>query len=171
MNAKMSLCEHCSHLGRTCCQGTDVYVTLGDIDRIAARTGDRGFYEFRRSADLEYEDQPDDPIWAAHVIRPDHSRRVLKHDPEGNCIFLTRAGCALTLTERPLVCRLHPHVYTATGIAPGADNRCPVRFLAPGERLEESIAGYDNALAGPWHRMLYDEIAWKEISDENRTDV
>ena len=32
MNAKMSLCEHCSHLGRTCCQGTDVYVTLGDME-------------------------------------------------------------------------------------------------------------------------------------------
>ena len=88
MDTPVSLCERCAGTGKTCCQGRDIYVTPGDVCRISIHVGRHDFYEFRRSQDPAYEDQSDDPLWLRFVFRPDKTRRVLKRDGTGNCVFL-----------------------------------------------------------------------------------
>lgn len=159
-----TLCRRCAGLAKTCCRLTDVYVTLGDINRISRAVQQEDFFEFRVSADPSYNDQEDDPVWATMVFRPDGSRRVVKHDSRGNCIFLRDAGCQLSLEIRPLICRLHPHLYSNREIYPFISPECPVALLEPDERLEERIQGFDQSKALLWHKMLYEEIAW-EVGD------
>jgi hypothetical protein len=43
MAAKELLCAQCAGKGKTCCQGTEVYVTLGDVGRIRQQTERQGF--------------------------------------------------------------------------------------------------------------------------------
>jgi Fe-S-cluster containining protein len=171
MDTPVSLCELCARNGKTCCQGRDIYVTPGDVRRISLQVDAHDFYEFRRSLDPAYEDQSDDPLWFHFVFRTDKTRRVLKRDVAGNCVFLTARGCSLALPTRPLVCRLHPHNYTARGVDPGPSEECPVHLLAAGQRIEEAIAGFDPGAASHWHRLLYDEILGEDPSNENRTHL
>lgn len=158
MATAMSLCELCSREGRTCCQGRDIFVTAGDVDRICALTSQSAVYEFRTACDPDYEVQDDDPIWQLSVFRPDRTRRVLKQRPNGDCLFLGPSGCHLPLESRPLVCRLHPHSYSASGLDPEFVPDCPVHLLPPGRRLEDAVAGCDSAEAENWRRLLYAEI-------------
>jgi Fe-S-cluster containining protein len=158
METLRCLCEGCARQGRTCCQQTDIYITVEDVRRIRERIGLSDFYEFRRATNPAYEDQADDPLWAACVFRPDGSRRVLKRDGTGNCCFLSRTGCVLEMGARPLVCRLHPHRYDAERIYPDIAPECPVHLLRPDQSLEQTIASFGSAKARLWHRMLYNEI-------------
>jgi Fe-S-cluster containining protein len=158
MAAAMNLCGRCAKRARTCCQHTDIYVTSDDIQRICGFTGFESFTEYRRSSNPGYDDQADDPIWGGRVFRPDGSRRVLKQDAVGNCMFLSSCGCILPLEVRPLICRLHPHLYNFQGLYAGVSPDCPLELLEPGERLEEVIPGFDIDDALRWHRMLYNEI-------------
>ncbi|UCF90545.1 MAG: YkgJ family cysteine cluster protein [Desulfobacterales bacterium] len=170
MENQPCFCAQCAQRGRTCCQDRDIYVTPGDVRRIHAQTRRNDFYEFRKSSDSAYEDQGDDPRWAAHVFRPDGSRRVLKLDAAGNCIFLMSHGCSLSLNIRPLVCRLHPYNYTARGLDPEPAMDCPVDLLTLGQRLDEVIAGFGQAEAPLWHRMLYTEILGECRPNEDLID-
>ena len=153
-----TLCKRCAKVTKTCCRLTDVYLTVGDIHRISSEIQSQNFFEFRASADPSYLDQEDDPVWVSLVFRPDGSRRVVKHDHEGNCIFLGSSGCQLSLEVRPLICRLHPHIYNFKEIYPFISPDCPVALLEPQERLEEMIQGFDQTRVRLWHQMLYDEI-------------
>jgi len=159
-----TLCKRCAMVTKTCCRLTDVYLTRGDVHRISAEIQSQNFFEFRASADPSYMDQEDDPVWGSSVFRPDGSRRVVRHDQEGNCIFLGSEGCRLSLEIRPLICRLHPHVYNFKEIYSSISPDCPLTLLGPEERLEEMIQGFDQTRAGHWHRMLYDEIA-REVAE------
>ena len=171
VGSKPVLCQSCARNGKTCCQKTDIYVTLGDVRRIFGRTGLNDFYEYRTSSHASYDDQSDDPIWAM-VFRPDGSRRVLKRDPQGNCNFLTPSGCSLALDVRPLICRLHPHLYDARGIyRETISEDCPLCLLASGQSPAEAIPGFDGAEAHYWHRLLYTELIWETPYDENRADL
>lgn len=166
-----TLCERCAGLTKTCCRQSDVYVTLGDIQRISGAVQPGDFFEFRVSADPSYNDQEDDPVWASSIFRPDGSRRVVKHDSRGNCIFLGDAGCRLSIEIRPLICRLHPHLYNFKEIYSFISPECPVTLLETNERLEERIQGFDQARAVLWHKMLYDEIG-REVKDHaDRADL
>jgi Fe-S-cluster containining protein len=158
MAAPTSLCARCARQGKTCCQGRDIFVTAGDVDRIAAFSHRRGFYEYRAACDSAYEDQEDDPIWQRHVFRPDRSRRVLKRRSNGDCCFLGPDGCRLPLEHRPLVCRLHPHTYTAEALGSEFAADCPIHLLPPGGRLEDAVAGGKAVEAEHWRRQLYAEI-------------
>jgi Fe-S-cluster containining protein len=161
------LCRECARVGRTCCQGHDIYVTWGDCHRIFIHTRLRDFFEYRACSDLAYADQGEDPLWQQHVFRPDGSRRVLKRQANGDCHFLSSQGCQLPLTVRPLICRLFPHVYSAAGIYDSWDEGCPAARVIAKAALESSIAGMARGEAARWHQLLYDEVIWEGLIDES----
>lgn len=162
MPTGFTLCTICAVHGRTCCMGTDIYVTLGDVRRIREFTSNPDFYEFRKPIVPSYRDQGDDPPWESLVFRPDGSRRVVKKNVSGACIFLGSGGCLLPISCRPLICRLHPHMYNFQGLYPDISSDCPVNLLPPGSVLETSIEGFLGEDAVNWHHLLYEEIKEKE---------
>ena len=105
---KVHLCAHCAQIGKTCCQLTEIYVTVGDVRRIASFSSRIDFFEYRMPVNPDYAADDTDPLWQRLVFRPDGSRRVLKHQDSGDCFFLGPSGCQLSLSSRPLICRLHP---------------------------------------------------------------
>jgi len=155
------LCALCACQGKTCCVETDIFVTMGDVRRIFNFTKKHDFYEFRRCATNAYRDQSDDPQWDRQVFQPDGTRRVVKRESSGRCLFLNSAGCILPLEVRPLICRLHPHLYNAKGFYPDLAPECPVHLLPPGRPLEQTIQGFRQAEAEHWHHLLYQEIMEK----------
>ncbi len=159
METHICLCALCAGRGLTCCQGADrdIFVTAGDVRRISGITGHLDFFEFRRPVNTAYCGDDADPVWSLKVFRPDGTRRVLKKNPSGDCIFLTPNGCVLPLHLRPLICRLHPVDYTAEKILPELAPGCPVDLLEPGANLLQSI-GIDPQEVIGWHRALYAEI-------------
>lgn len=165
------LCERCAKLGKTCCQEREIYVTPGDVQRIAGKTGQSDFYDFCKASDPSYEDQDDDPIWAAYVFKADGTRRVLKRNSWGDCIFLGQSGCMLALDIRPLVCRLYPYSYNAEGLYKELEEGCPVHLLEPGQSLEQAIAGCCRENAYQWHKNLYAEILLEKADDDYRFDL
>src|SRR5688500_5670296 len=78
MNDDACLCVRCAAHQQTCCQTSEIAVTLGDVRRIAAHTGRQDVWEYRAPSDPVYLHHPDDPIWLETVIRPDGTRRVLR---------------------------------------------------------------------------------------------
>ena len=168
---KGELCLRCAGQGRTCCQGHDIYVTKGDCQRIQQDGGCCDFYEYRSCAHADYAGQEDDPIWRQHVFRADGRRRVLKWLADGDCLFLGQSGCSLSLTARPLVCRLYPHLYAADGLNGQWDGECMATRLQAMPSLEKGIAGVAWQQAVQWHHMLYTEILLEDKENENRLDV
>ncbi len=167
MDAKEPLCAQCARLGKTCCQFTDIYVTLGDVRRITQASRAIGFYEYRGAENPRYLDQSDDPAWRNHVFRPDGTRRVVKRRPNGDCLFLGDRGCRLPPDARPLICRLHPLDYTSEGIHTALSPGCPEHLLAPPETVLSNL-NMSLAAALSWHRMLYEEI---RDHHEDRADL
>lgn len=151
------LCARCARHMRTCCQTSQVYITPGDVERIAAHTGQRDFYEFALPDDAIYLEQSDDPTWEHFVFQPDGTRRVLRRHPGGDCRFLGEQGCVLPLETRPLICRLYPYDYNAEGIKDKLARGCPTELLRPGETLVSEL-GMNLGDAERWHRQLYAEI-------------
>jgi Fe-S-cluster containining protein len=156
METKECLCVRCARHGKTCCQWTDIYVTLGDVERIMCHEGGDDFYEFRAPTDPFYSQQDDDPVWERCVFQDDGTRRVVKRFANGDCFFLTPEGCRLPQDIRPLICRLHPCQYTAAGITELAAD-CPVHLLGSGETVIQAIQ-MDLGQARLWHTQLYREI-------------
>jgi Fe-S-cluster containining protein len=134
-----------------------VYVSPGDVKRIADHTGRNDFYEFRAPGSSEYLHNEDDPAWQGGVFRPDGTRRVLRRRSDGDCTFLGPQGCTLPLEVRPLVCRLYPYDYTEQGIRPELARGCPTELLRAGQGLIEAL-GMNLGDAQRWHRQLYAEI-------------
>jgi Fe-S-cluster containining protein len=171
MSTDVSLCALCAARGLTCCQGADrdIYITLGDLDRIKAFCGRDDFYEFRRPTDPDYADNDEDPVWAACVFKPDGSRRVLKKTAAG-CCFLKADGCALPLQIRPLVCRIYPYDYNYVGFYTAFAEGCPVNLLPPGRTLDQCL-GMNFSEAQDWHNILYSEIQLEGDTNDNRLDL
>ena len=168
----VNYCARCAEAGKTCCQQTDIYVTVNDVKRIGAKTSRIDFFEFRQPVDPAYLATGDDPPWQQHVFRLDGTRRVLKQQPSGDCIFLTGNGCSLELAVRPLVCRLYPLTYTVTGVLAEPDERCPVTLFCPGKPVLEAF-GISMHIVRRWHADLYTEMMHPEGggTDENWTDL
>jgi uncharacterized protein len=165
---RQTLCGRCAQQGKTCCQGREIYITPGDLRRIGAVTQGLQFVEWTRTADPSYMDQDDDPVWRQHVFGNDGSRRILKRQTNGDCIFLGSQGCRLAMAVRPLLCRLHPFTYTADHIDDEPDADCPRRLLVSGESVFEAIH-ISMALAKQWHRQLYEEVITDD--NDNRADI
>jgi Fe-S-cluster containining protein len=158
MNASEEfLCVRCARHQKTCCQRSEIYVTLGDVGRIADFTGRTDFSEFRAAHNPEYADQDDDPVWRDHVFRADGTRRVLKRQPNGDCTFLGAQGCTMPLETRPLICRLYPFDYTADGISDELSEGCPLELLPPGQGLLQALDMHRED-AERWQKQLYEEL-------------
>jgi uncharacterized protein len=163
----VNLCAKCAQHELTCCQGTEVFVTDGDVRRIATHVGKADFWEYRQPKDPVYTmHQPADPHWLRYTVRSDGTRPQLKHQRSGDCTFLTSTGCALPSEVRPLICRLYPHDYTEHGIV-GIVSGCPLYLLDQGQTLIGAI-GIDAADAKRWHAQLYSELRTGSVWYENR---
>lgn len=166
----MNLCAKCARYWQTCCQNTEVVLTEGDIRRITENTGRTDFWAYQKPLNPSYlAIQPEDPNWLDYTVRPDGTRPQLKHQPSGDCIFLTPTGCALTVEVRPLVCRLYPYDYTEQGIT-GTVQGCPTHLLEKGQTLLEGI-GMNYADSERWRLQLYEELRAGSIWYENRPHV
>lgn len=157
------LCVRCARHMKTCCQTSEIYVTLGDVRRIEVATGRADFHERRAPVNPAYADHDDDPLWRDRVFASDGTRRVLQREANGNCTFLGAAGCTLALEVRPLVCRIYPYTYSAAGIQGTLDPGCPRELLRPGQGLIDAL-GMRRADAERWRDQLY-----RELLDEPNT--
>ncbi len=157
------LCVRCARHMETCCQTCEVYVTLGDVDRIAAFTGRDDFHEFCPAGDPIYTNHDDDPTWMRHVFRADGTRRVLKREENGNCTFLGPHGCRLPLEVRPLVCRIYPYDYNEQGFKEHLTPGCPLELVRRGLTLIDEL-GMNRADAERWRQQLYEEIRREEVN-------
>ena len=162
---EMHICVRCAGRGPTCCEGSDrdIFITRGDVERIQTISGSADFYEFRKPLNPDYLD-PDDPVWTRHVFRKDSSRRVIRRNASGTCMFLSKIGCMLPLQTRPLVCRLFPYQYSQKGLADEMADECPRDLLGEGESLAVAL-GIHREDAVLWHQLLYQEIL-REKEDE-----
>ena len=161
------LCARCARHTKTCCQDTDIYVTLGDVQRIADHTGRSGLTEFRAPHDPVYLEQDDDPTWKAHVFLEDGTRRVLRQQPNRDCMFLGTQGCSLPLEVRPLICRLYPFDYTDAGVKLEPAKGCPVELLRPQQQLLETL-DMKREDAHRWHHQLYSELQQEPVAQMDR---
>lgn len=152
----MNLCSLCAQIGKTCCQQTDILLTVGDVRRIAAHTNTNEFFEFRLPRDPGDLGDGGDPNWLAYTLRLDGTRRVLHQRAGGDCRFLFPSGCLLPVEVRPLICRLHPVTYTEFGLT-GISPDCPSHLATSRADVLSSI-GMDLLTAGRWHRQLYREL-------------
>jgi len=148
-------CYQCSQNGTSCCQGTQILLTTGDVLRITQFLKAFDFFTFE-APDLVYRDQEDDPAWIPLTIRPDGRRRVLKRTADKSCTMLAESGCILPMTARPLICRLHPYTYTEAEIS-GVDPACPLSREGNWAVLLEQL-GMAILEARQWHRLLYREL-------------
>ena len=166
-----SLCARCARHTTTCCQQSDIYVTPGDVERIAAQVGRRDFYEFRLPGDPVYMQQDDDPIWPELVYKDaGGTRRLLKQEDNGDCHFLGERGCVLPGEVRPLICRLYPFDFNERGIVPALARGCPLELLPPGQSLLHALEmNYNQADA--WRQQLYAELPLELTADDYRADV
>ncbi len=97
-----------------------------------------------------------DPAWG-RVFGPDGRVRVIRRGEGRECVFLTPAGCSLSLATRPLVCRLYPFDYNETAIKGVYGPLCPEPERGNGPLLLALLAmGRDEAEG--WRRALYEEI-------------
>ena len=158
------LCARCARHTRTCCQDTEIHVTLGDVRRITPHANGADFFEFRHSSNPAYDQREEDPFWHQHVFRSDGTRRLLKQQPGGDCIFLGMQGCVLPSDTRPLICRLYPFDYTSVGLLPVLSKGCPVELLRPGQQLLTALDMRAED-AAPLRDQLYQEIC--ETEDEH----
>ncbi len=149
-----SICSRCSLSGRTCCQWTEIFLTKGDVERIAAAVGHDDFNEYKaipKGIDLST-----DPVWAL-VFDKNGSRRILRREESGDCSFLGECGCTLSMEARPLLCRLYPFEYDVEGIKGVTANMCP----EPENRnapLLLALLNMNRDEAEVWRAMFYQEI-------------
>ena len=157
-------CAKHAAMGPTCCQTSEVFVTEGDKQRIAAYTGRDDFWENRAPGDPVYLEQDDDPNWLKWAFRPAGTRPILKRHPgKGDCTFLGKEGCTLPLETRPIVCRLYPYNYNEQGLT-GVSTGCPAEVIPPGSTILE-VLGMVRRDAERWHAQLYTELRTRRRAD------
>lgn len=155
------LCVRCARHYSTCCQKTDIYVTLGDVRRIENASSSVHFTEYRAPEDASYDQSIEDPFWQQHVFQPDGTRRVLKQQSNGDCHFLGPLGCTLAATVRPLICRIYPFDYDAEGLKQRPAGGCPVELLRPQQQLLQ-VLGMDRDEVERVRAQLYAELPEKK---------
>jgi len=142
----------------------DILLTQEDANRIARHIGTTAFYEYRRPLDPGDLGDREDGNWLTYTLRPEGTRRVILLKAGGDCFFLEVTGCLLPQDKRPLICRLHPLLYTEAGVT-GVSPDCPAEFLAAGETVLASV-GMELATGLEWHAQLY-----AELRREGRTEA
>ena len=163
---KLHPCARCARMQRTCCQKTEVVLTVGDRARLARHVGHDHFWQRQAPADPDDADfDPDDPNWQGWTVAADGSRAILKHvvagAGEGDCVFLGAAGCVLAEEVRPLICRLYPYDYDESGRLTVAANHCPTTILladAPAGTTMADLLDMPREKAEGLRARLYEEL-------------
>lgn len=151
------LCGRCGREGKTCCQGTRVFATVGDMRRIAASGVEADFWEYAKPAREESgAGFLLDETWE-RIFGSDGSARFLRHKGDGDCWFLGPGGCGLPLETRPLVCRLYPFDYNETAVKGVHGHLCPDQERRNGPLLL-ALLGMDRERAEGWRGLLYAEF-------------
>lgn len=148
-------CAICAGQGTSCCNKYQIFVTPGDISRIADISKDQIFFTFEPpvSSDIE----PDyDPSWLPLILSPDKHVRVLKRTFEKKCTFTSDTGCLLPPERRPLLCRLYPYTFMENGIL-GIDPDCPISKERAWQPVLDRM-GMPIPQARQWLSCLYGEI-------------
>lgn len=155
------ICTQCSKRQLTCCQDSDPFVTLGDIQRISKEIGHSNFFE-RRLAGKSYLQATkdfDDPLWNEVTIR-DNTRRVTKKASNNvDCIFLSCNGCVLPEDIKPLVCRIYPYDFIGTKLML-LDPACPKDLVG---KCPPKDLGITRKSAQKLLNQLYKELKYEEI--------
>jgi uncharacterized protein len=157
-----SPCIACAARGDSCCCGVQVYLTAEDVKRIAGFLGIETFWSYEQP-DADYTICEEEPEWPSYVTRSDGTRRTVKRTSTFDCVLLTANGCKLPLHLRPLLCRLHPYLFSRDallGISPG----CPVSQLSDQDELLTAMQ-MDYESVEHWRKLLYEEV------DEERSAV
>ena len=94
-----SICFECSLIGKSCCKGTQICLTTGDVRRISQYLAVDSFSTIE-NPDLAYIDPGDDPGWLTLTLRSDGKRRVLKRTGNQSCMMLGENGCLLPMIVR-----------------------------------------------------------------------
>ncbi|MEN6620798.1 MAG: YkgJ family cysteine cluster protein [Smithella sp.] len=176
MNEIKSICSECvkrkilANEG-TCCQDSDVFVSLGDLKRICIYKNSFNFYEYREATEpyLEELKRCDDKLWNNVTITPKRMRRVLRKKGK-NCIFLDEnTGCTLPMEIKPLVCRIYPYGYDNAKIILDNNCGCPQDLLnldSCNNAIEINF-GVSIEKAELWRAQLYCELADEYFLDIN----
>ncbi|MDR3077862.1 MAG: YkgJ family cysteine cluster protein [Planctomycetota bacterium] len=152
-----SLCLRCARLGKTCCQNSQIFLTLGDVKRIAQAVGAEDFHVFAAPSDPDYlVDSACDPVWS-RIFSANGKRRILAAKPNGDCLFLGDRGCRLSLDARPLICRLYPYDYVDSTIKGVNGHLCPEPERGSPALLLASLA-MNREQAEEWRAAIYREI-------------
>lgn len=156
MDNPQTLCARCAGEGRTCCQGTAIFLTGGDVERIGAVCSD-DFWEMRKIDSSEYEGFLQyDAVWGRIFAKGEV--RIIRHRDGGDCMFLGVDGCVLELGERPLVCRLYPYDYNETTLKGVHGHLCPLPEGGNGALLL-ALLGMNREEGEGWRGLLYEEIS------------
>lgn len=158
MENPLDLCRRCAEEGKTCCQGRVIFVTLGDVARIRLAVPDKEFYQMQAVRMDDYKAfLPYDEVWG-RVFQRQNGVRTLRRDASGDCCFLAKGGCGLSLESRPLVCRLYPYDYNNVTVKGVYGHLCPLPERENGALLL-ALLGMNRDRAEEWRAMLYREIA------------
>ncbi|MGE3180809.1 MAG: YkgJ family cysteine cluster protein [Phycisphaerae bacterium] len=150
-------CAKHAQIGKTCCQTSEVFVSVGDRARIARFTGRNDFWHDQPPENPDYIDQDDDSTWQRGAFNDDGTRPILKRRENGDCTFLGDAGCSMPVDVRPIVCRLYPYTYTDRGIDGIDASRCPAEVFPPGSTILQ-VLDMRRDEADKWHQQLYTEL-------------
>jgi len=150
----LSQCIVCARKGQTCCQNVDIYLSIGDVERIRRVRPNEDFYHWAPLTD-EYADGGGDPTWNPLILNADGQRRILRRKGD-NCYFLTETGCSLPPDVRPLLCRIYPYDFREQGLC-GICASCPVAAEQDWRQALEASEMHQ-ANAQRWVAQLYDEI-------------
>lgn len=156
-----SPCCRCAQAGTSCCTNRQIHLTSGDMACISRFLGWNDFSTIE-APDPWYLEPEYDPAWLTWTLGPGGLLRVLKRKQGKACGMLTGTGCLLPFHERPMICRLHPFMYTEEGIL-GIDPTCPISRKADWPSVLEKL-GMPIEKARDWQRMLYAEL----YSDKTR---
>ncbi|MBN2065048.1 MAG: YkgJ family cysteine cluster protein [Sedimentisphaerales bacterium] len=151
----LSYCLDCAANDQSCCEGKQIYITLGDVQRIREFGIKEEFHTFEPLGE-DYLTGGGDPGWNPLILNEDGNRRILAVKADGNCMFLSDKGCTLPGNVRPLLCRIYPYDFTGPSIT-GMCQGCPIskqeNWL---DILNSSQMNLETAKA--WVEQLYDEI-------------
>lgn len=148
-------CIACVLAGCSCCLNRQIVLTLGDVERIHACVGHRDFFTMEKPEPW-YLDPFYDPAWLSLVLNSAGLLRVLNRNSDKSCGMLTKTGCVLPFEYRPLVCQLHPYMYTETEII-GIDDTCPISKKKDGFTILDRL-NMPMEKAINWQHLLYNEL-------------
>ncbi len=148
-------CASCAGQGTSCCSGYQIFLTPGDVCRIADVTKNGDFFTFESPVRTDIE--PDyDPSWLPLILSPGNQVRVLKRTDDKKCCMASDTGCILPPDRRPLICRLYPYTFMENCIL-GIDPHCPISKHRDWQSVLSRM-GMPEFKAMQWLDLLYAEI-------------